>query len=185
MRYSGKPVDTFEKLKEVGSNVAQGTAQELTSLLKKKPEIPWVETPKYSGPERRQKPQSVFSSEAKEGLSSREQQEIQQIKELLKQAQKEIEALKAANAALMREAKDVANLTINAPQQKSTYDLNFLEIVISLLQTLRAKVNESRTWLEVMAVRKAKRGSLFKQRKKTLGQDYTSSQELVMSRPGI
>lgn len=106
-----------------------------------------------------------------------------QIKELTEAIKREIEALKKADKSLIAEVKDIEKLTINdLPEKPGVYHVRFLEIVLSILRTLRAKVSESKTWLEAMITRKKKRGSLFAIRSKKAGTQYSLSQELQNAR---
>lgn len=106
-----------------------------------------------------------------------------QIKELTEQIKKEIEALKKADASLIQEVKDIEKLSINElPEKPGIYHVRFLEIVLSILRVLRAKVGESKTWLQALMSRKKKRGSLFAVRSKKAGTQYSLSQELQSAR---
>lgn len=106
--------------------------------------------------------------------------EIAQLTEMIR---KEIEAIKKSNASLLAEVKDVEKLAINElPEKPGIYHVRFLEIVLSLLRTLRAKVGESHTWLQAFISRKKKRGSLFAVRSKKQGTAYSLSQELQNAR---
>lgn len=106
--------------------------------------------------------------------------EIAQLTEMIR---KEIEAIKKSNASLLAEVKDVEKLAINElPEKPGIYHVRFLEIVLSLLRTLRAKVGESHTWLQAFISRKKKRGSLFAVRSKKQGTQYSLSQELQNTR---
>jgi len=106
-----------------------------------------------------------------------------QIKELTEQIRREIEALKKADASLIREVKDIEKLTINElPEKPGVYHVRFLEIVLNILRVLRAKVGESKTWLQALMSRKKKRGSLFVVRSKKQGTQYSLSQELQSAR---
>lgn len=106
--------------------------------------------------------------------------EIAQLTEMIR---KEIEAIKKSNASLLNEVKDVEKLAINElPEKPGIYHVRFLEIVLSLLKTLRAKVGESHTWLQAFISRKKKRGSLFAVRSKKQGTAYSLSQELQNAR---
>ncbi len=106
-----------------------------------------------------------------------------QIKELTEQIKKEIELLKKADVSFLHEVKDIENLSINAlPEKPGIYHIRFLEIVLSILRTLRAKIGESRTWLQALVSKKKKRGSLFLVRSKKQGTQYSLSQELSSAR---
>lgn len=106
-----------------------------------------------------------------------------QIQELTEAIKKEIEMIKKADASLINDVKDVENLTINGlPEKPGIYHIRFLELVLSILRTLRAKVGESKTWLSALMSKKAKRGSAFATRSKKQGTQYSMSQELSNSR---
>lgn len=106
-----------------------------------------------------------------------------QIKELTEQIKKEIEFLKKSGSSFFHEVKDIENLSINAlPEKPGIYHIRFLEIVLSILRTLRAKIGESRTWLQALMSKKKKRGSLFMVRSKKQGTQYSLSQELSTAR---
>lgn len=105
------------------------------------------------------------------------------INELTDLIRKEIEFLKKENAALASEVKDVEKLTINElPEKPGIYHVRFLEVVLNVIKHLRAKVGESKTWLEALMSKKKKRGSLFAARSKKQGTQYSLSQELTSAR---
>ena len=106
-----------------------------------------------------------------------------QIQELTEQIRKEIEAIKKADSSLIKEVKDIEKLTIDQlPEKPGVYHVRFLEIVLSILRVLRAKVGESKTWLQALMSRRKKRGSLFASRSKKQGTQYSMSQELQSAR---
>ena len=106
-----------------------------------------------------------------------------EIKQLSEQITKEIEMIKKADASLINDVKDVENLTINGlPEKPGIYHIRFLELVLNILRTLRAKVGESKTWLQALMSKKKKRGSAFVVRSKKQGTQYSMSQELSNSR---
>lgn len=106
-----------------------------------------------------------------------------QIQELTEAIKKEIEMIKRADASLINDVKDVENLTINGlPEKPGIYHIRFLELVLNILRTLRAKVGESKTWLQALMSKKKKRGSAFTVRSKKQGTQYSMSQELSNSR---
>jgi hypothetical protein len=106
-----------------------------------------------------------------------------QIQELTEAIKKEIEMIKLADASLLADIRDVEKLTINdLPEKPGIYHIRFLELVLGILRTLRAKVGESKTWLQALMSKKKKRGSLFVVRSKKQGTQYSLSQELQSSR---
>lgn len=106
-----------------------------------------------------------------------------QIAELTEAIKKEVEMIKKADSSLINDVRDVENLTINGlPEKVGVYHIRFLELVLSILRALRAKVGESRTWLSALMSKKKKRGSAFSARSKKSGTQYSMSQELSNSR---
>jgi hypothetical protein len=106
-----------------------------------------------------------------------------QIQELTDAIKKEIEMIKKADSSLLNDISDVEKLAINdLPEKPGIYDIRFLELVLGILRTLRAKVGESKTWLQALQSKKKKRGSLFAIRSKKQGTQYSMSQELSNSR---
>lgn len=106
-----------------------------------------------------------------------------QIKELSELIRKEIAMLKKSNDALLNEVSDIENIAIGQlPDKPGIYHVRFLEIVLSILRSLRAKVGESRTWMQALMSKKKKRGSLFAARAKKKGTQYSLSQELSTAR---
>ena len=106
-----------------------------------------------------------------------------QIQELTDAIKKEIEMIKKADSSLLNEVRDIEKITINGlPEKPGIYHIRFLELVLNMLRTLRAKVGESKTWLQALTSKKQKRGSAFASRSKKQGTQYSMSQELSNSR---
>jgi len=106
-----------------------------------------------------------------------------QIKELIEQIKKEIELIKKSDKSLLNEVSDIENITVEQmPEKPGIYHIRFLEIVLRILQSLRQKISESKTWLSAMVSRKKKRGSLFLSLSKKKGTQYSLSQELQTAR---
>lgn len=106
-----------------------------------------------------------------------------EIKQLTEAVKKELEMIKKADSALLQEVKDIQNLTLESlPDKPGIYHIRFFEIILGILRTLRAKIGESRTWLQAMVSKKKKRGSLFSVRSKKAGTQYSMSQELSNAR---
>ncbi len=106
-----------------------------------------------------------------------------QIKELVEQIRKEVDYLKQADKSLLQDVKDIEKLAIDSlPENPGIYDVKFLEIVLRVLQSVRMKVGESRTWLSALVSKRKKRGSLFAARSKKQGTSYSMSQELSTAR---
>lgn len=106
-----------------------------------------------------------------------------QIEYLHKQIVQEIHAIKSANAAFISEVKDIDNITVeNMKGKEGIYYVRFLELIISILKTLRMKINESRTWLGAVQGRAKKKGGAFGARAKKHGTSFSMSQELSNAR---
>ena len=112
-----------------------------------------------------------------------EQQQINEIKELIKAIRQEVEQIKRADKSLISQVRDIENLTINSlPERPGIYHIHFLEVVLKFLQTLKMKIGESNTWMQAMQSKKAKRGSAFAVQSKKSGTQYSMSQELSNAR---
>ena len=106
-----------------------------------------------------------------------------EIKQLSEQITKEIEMIKKADKNLLQEIQDIQKLNlVSLPEKPGIYHIRFFEIILSILRTLRAKIGESKTWLQAMISKKKKRGSLFAVRSKKQGTQYSLSQELQSAR---
>lgn len=106
-----------------------------------------------------------------------------QIKNLLEQIKQEVQYIKKADESLMNDVRDIEKFTMDTLSEKpGIYHVKFLEIVLRILQGVRAKVGESRTWMQALMSKKKKRGSLFSSRSKKQGTAYSMSQELSNSR---
>ena len=141
-------------------------------------EFNWVGEKKKSAQKQRQE-FSIFN------YQRYYEQEIvkKEIKQLLNQIKEQIEMIKKADSALLQEVKDIQNLSLESlPENPGIYHIRFFEIILSILKTLRAKIGESRTWLQAMVSKRKKRGSLFAVRSKKKGTLYSMSQELSSAR---
>ena len=105
------------------------------------------------------------------------------INEIMAQIKQEILSIRHADYSLMSEVKDVEQVTIGTLSEKpGEYHIKFLEIVLSILKTIKLKISESGTWLEALRTKKKKRGSLFLALSKRKGTQYSLSQELQSAR---
>ena len=106
-----------------------------------------------------------------------------QIKNLLEQIRQEVQYIKKADASLLNDVRDIEKFTMDTLSEKpGIYHVKFLEIVLQILRTMRMKTGESRTWMQALMSKKAKRGSAFAARSKKQGTAYSMSQELSNSR---
>lgn len=106
-----------------------------------------------------------------------------QIKQLVEEIRKEIMIIKRSKQALITEVEEVEKVMIQTlPAKPGIYHIRFLEMLLSFLKALRAKVGEARTWLAAMKTKKKKRGSLFLHFSKKKGTQYSLSSELQTAR---
>lgn len=106
-----------------------------------------------------------------------------EIRELTEQIKREIDCIKRADKTLVSEIKDIEKLTVDAlPEKPGIYHVRFLEVILSILKLVKAKINESSTWLQAMVSKKKKRGSLFAVRAKSKGTQYSMAEELKITR---
>lgn len=185
--------NTTETLKELGSSMVKNTAASIkdlgdgmfNQLLGKYPSTEDYRNDEfYQSPNEKAKPakrteQNVFNyREYYEGNVVR-----REIKQLTEQIRKEIECLKRADKSFLADIKDIQRLSLESiPEKPGIYHVRFLEIVLSILRALRAKIGESKTWLQALVSKKKKRGSLFASLSKKKGTQYSLSQELQTAR---
>ncbi len=112
-----------------------------------------------------------------------EGRQMNEIKELIKHIREEVELIKKADKALMSEVNDVEKITINTlPEKPGIYHVRFLQLILKVLELVRAKIGESKTWMQAFMSKKAKRGSAFAVRSKKSGTSYSMSQEISNAR---
>lgn len=172
--------NTTNEFKKIGTGVFdqffgnQDNSQEFNNF----PEMnQWNQEQKTSKPQIKR--ESVFN------YNQYYEQEIikKEIKALSETVKKEIEYLKKAEKNLLNDVRDISNIAVESISEKpGIYHIRFLQLIISILRTLRAKIGESRTWLQAMVSKKKKRGSLFAVRTKKMGTQYSLSQELQTAR---
>jgi len=178
----------LETLKDIGSSTVQNTFDSLSSIGNGMFD-------QFFGSENSEQEQSFSKKEKKQERSNKEFKIFnyteysettlikQKIKELTDLIKREIQILKNENSSLMNEVKDIEKLTLSDKNEKpGIYHIRFLEIVLSMIRHIRAKVGESKTWLEALMSKKKKRGSLFAARSKKSGTQYSLSQELQSAR---
>jgi len=110
-------------------------------------------------------------------------QQINEIQQLVEQIRNEVKTIKAHSDGLTEEISRIEKVTLQSlPDKVGVYHIRYLEIILSFLQGLKAKVGEARTWLAAMQSKKAKRGSAFASTSKNKGTQYSQSQELSTAR---
>lgn len=106
-----------------------------------------------------------------------------QIQKLIEQIRQEVQQIKKTDSSLMNEVRDIEKFTLETLSEKpGIYHVKFLEIVLRILQSVRMKVGESKTWMTALMSKKKKRGSAYASRSKKQGTAYSMSQELSNSR---
>lgn len=128
---------------------------------------------------KRRKEGSFFSyQEHYEGVVVKDE-----IQKLIEQIREEIKLIKKADKTFLNQVKDIEKITIDSlPEKPGIYHVRFLETVLGMLRALRLKVGESKTWLDALKSKKAKRGSAFLVRSKKKGTQYSLSNELSSAR---
>jgi len=187
--------DTLESLRDLGSSMAKNTANEFKKIgsgvfdqFFGSSDADFdnsYENPTGWGTETKPREQKQKQEFKLFNYTEYYEKELvkKQIKELTEQIKKEIELLKKTDASLLNEVKDIEKISLNAlPEKPGIYHIRFLEIVLSILRTLRAKIGESKTWLQALVSKKKKRGSLFMSLSKKKGTQYSLSQELQTAR---
>lgn len=186
------PQNTIETLKNLGSSVVKQPVNEIGKMSMDvfdqilgtyyEDENDFEFPAKKQEQKQKQTPRQEFSVFNFKEHYDRENLQ-REIKELTTQIKQEVEMVKKADMSLLSEVKDIEKISLNElPEKAGIYHVRFLEIVLSILRTLRLKIGESKTWLQALTSKKAKRGSLFASRSKKMGTQYSLSQELQSSR---
>ncbi len=177
---SGMGKTTIEALQSMGS----GMIDQLMGTTHASPEAPEQEQPEES--EAAQKVKKNLKKEANLfNYQSHHENVIvrDQIQKLLEQIKQEVQYIKKTDASLLNDVRDIEKFTMDTLSEKpGIYHVKFLEIVLRILQTVRMKVGESKTWMQALMSKKKKRGSAFASRSKKQGTAYSMSQELSNSR---
>ncbi len=190
---SHKPVgygkkSTLESLSDMGSSMVNKTANGMKDMglsmfdqllgkyeaerqeKQKSPEIVKPRTEKKA-------PVEIFNF--------KQEQDNRTIEKLLNEVKQEMKMLEKADKSFMNEVKDIQKITITtSSEQTGLYYIRFLEVVIKIIQMLRGKVSESRSWLHTYNAKRA-RGSAYASRKAKSGTSYSQSQELTMGHPSM
>lgn len=156
-----------------------GTYDESPNYGLEKPYSPWT---KRETPAPLRKEFTIFSQ-----LDHREKvivpKQIEQVKNLIEEIKREVKLIKQSKQEFIDEVEEVEKVVLQSlPDKPGVYHIRFLEILLSFIRTLRAKVGEAKTWLAAMISKKKKRGSLFAVRTKQKGTQYSLSQELQSAR---
>ena len=186
-------VDPMESLRELSSSMGKNTVEALQSMgagmidqlmgvaheAPEKTEDRIQKTEEKDVKKKLQKEANLFNyTSHHENVIVRDQ-----IKNLIEQIRQEVQYIKKADASLLNEVRDIEKFTMDTLSEKpGIYHVKFLEIVLQILRTVRMKVGESRTWMQALMSKKAKRGSAFASRSKKQGTAYSMSQELSNSR---
>ncbi len=182
----------LETIRDLGSSTASKTADEFKKIGSgifdqffggdSDYEQPWSE---FSKPHEAKKPAVHKKEFSLFNYNEYYEKELvkKQIKELTELIKREIEFIKKADASLLNDVKDIQKISLESlPDKPGIYHVRFLELVLNILKTVRAKIGESRTWMQALVSKKKKRGSLFVSRSKKQGTQYSLSQELSNAR---
>ena len=168
---------TLDTLKKVNSAFADMDGNTFKEILNSK-EFETKEQKKPEQPQMRLEGGTLFSYQKIE-----EDRQIAEIKELIKRIKQEVEMIKKADRALSSEVKDIEKITFESlPERSGIYHVRVLEVFLRVLQNIRLKIGESKTWMEALMTKKAKRGSLFASRAQKKGTRYSLSQEISTAR---
>ena len=168
---------TLDTLKKVNSAFADMDGNTFKEILNSK-EFETKEQKKPEQPQMRLEGGTLFSYQKIE-----EDRQIAEIKELIKRIKQEVEMIKKADRALSSEVKDIEKITFESlPERSCIYHVRVLEVFLRVLQNIRLKIGESKTWMEALMTKKAKRGSLFASRAQKKGTQYSLSQEISTAR---
>jgi hypothetical protein len=167
-------VRSTDELKKIGSGVFE-------QIVGQRSYEDFRETYPYKETKRRASKQEFKLFDRRE---YQEKQETRaKIQELMAQIRQEIEAIIRADSALMSEVNDMQKVSLETLSEKpGEYHIKFLEIILTMLRTIKLKISESGTWLEALKTKKKKRGSLFLVLSKRKGTQYSLSQELQSAR---
>ena len=186
LNVNNNPVET---LRNVGGGIADGIGSSMRDLgTGFFDQMLGVNTPdrsshKESPSSKEHSSERSFSREQKNIWSFQQEQETRTIRSLVEQLKQEIKLLKQADSSLIQEVKDIEKITLESlPSKPGIYHIRFLELLISILKTVRAKISESRTWLMAFQSKKKKRGSAFSSLSKKKGTQFSLSQELSNAR---
>ena len=182
---------TLETLKELGASVGQNTVDSLSALgggvLDQLLGIQENEDAEQAQFESNDKQTKKHIEKKANLFNYQDHHETvivkDQIKRLIEEIRKEVNYLKQTDKSLLSEVKDIEKIAIDSVgENPGIYQVKFLEIVLRILQSVRMKVGESKTWLSAMVSKKKQRGSLFAAQSKKKGTAYSLSQELSTAR---
>ncbi|MFA9288618.1 MAG: DUF5660 family protein [Weeksellaceae bacterium] len=182
--FSSLGKDTAKKIGDGFADIGKGIFDQLLGTSSSEQQYNSRET-QGMGKQPEQDPKQ-FRTEGGNVFSFRrieEDRQMNEIKELIQAIKQEVEMIKKADSSLMGEVSDIEKLTINnMPDKPGIYHVRFLEIVLKVLQGLRAKIGESNTWMQALQSKKKARGSAFAANSKKKGTQYSMSEELKATR---
>lgn len=187
--------NTVETLNDLGTSIVGNTTKQLGDLAgsvgggfldqmfgayppdeKTSQEAIWKNKMQEQQPPQKKKEASVFN------FSQYHEKEIvsRQVNQLQEQIKQAVRAVEHEASDLVKEA---SKLSIEPISEKpGIYHERLLEVILSLLKALRLKIGESKTWMQALISKKAKRGSLFAKRSKEKGSQYFLSEEMKNTR---
>ncbi|OGK38918.1 hypothetical protein A3F34_02100 [Candidatus Roizmanbacteria bacterium RIFCSPHIGHO2_12_FULL_44_10] len=108
---------------------------------------------------------------------------IENIQHLIEEVKHEAQEIRRHSEGVTAEVDNIEKIALQSlPDKPGVYHIRYLEMILSFLQGIKAKVGEAKTWLSAMQSKKAKRGSAFVTRSKKQGTAYSLSQEHQVAR---
>ncbi len=187
--------NTAETLHDFGTSMAGNTARQLGDLAggvgsgfldqmfgayppdeKTSQEAIWKDKMQEQLPPQKKKEANVFN------FSQYHEKEIvgRKVVQLQEQIKDAVNVIKHDSSDLVKEAEKLSLEPI--AEKPGIYHERLLEVILSLLKALRLKIGESKTWMQALISKKAKRGSLFAKRSKEKGSQYFLSEEMKTTR---
>src|SRR3989338_1500264 len=110
-------------------------------------------------------------------------EKIQEIQATIAEIRATVEDIKRKSDGVNAEVEAIEKAAMQSIGKKpGVYHVRYLELLLSFLQGVKAKVGEAKTWLMAIQSKRAKRGSAFAVRSKKQGTQYSLSQELSTAR---
>lgn len=187
--------NTVETLNDLGTSIVGDTTKQLGNLAggvgggfldqmfgayppdeKTSQEAIWRNKIREQQPPQKKKEANVFN------FSHYHEKEIvsRKVTKLQEEIKEAVRVIKHDSSDLVKEAEKLSLEPIS--EKPGVYHERLLEVILSLLKALRLKIGESKTWMQALISKKAKRGSLFAKRSKEKGSQYFLSEEIKNTR---
>lgn len=182
--------NTAESLSGLGSSMVQNAGSAMRDIglgmfdqiLNNRPQERPPQSPEQQRRLPERKPLINKSKPEHNVFNFNQEQEVRTIRELTEQIRREVKAMKQMEQTIANDIKDIEKLALEQMPEGSVgiYHVRFLEIVLSIMKSLRAKINESHIWMQALTSRRKRRG--YKSNSADLGNKYTQSDELKAAR---